>query len=148
MSAAFFDSSALVKRYRAEAGTDRVSRVLVECDRLVISRLAELEVSAALVRRATASSLPDDELDQILTQLDRDILESFDVVELNSDIVASAKSLTRSYRLRAADAIQLACAMVAAADVPSESWVFVGSDRELNDAVANCGMDVIDPTAP
>jgi predicted nucleic acid-binding protein len=51
MAVYFLDSSALLKRYRDEAGSQRVSQLIETGERLVIARLAHVEVSAAIVRR-------------------------------------------------------------------------------------------------
>lgn len=45
------DSSALVERYRIEPGSQGLLELLKIADQLLVSRLAVVEVSAALVRR-------------------------------------------------------------------------------------------------
>jgi predicted nucleic acid-binding protein len=62
----FLDSSALVKRYQYEVGSDRLADILVDADRLAVSRLAQLEVSAAIVRRARDSNASAVDLDATL----------------------------------------------------------------------------------
>ena len=47
----YFDASALVKRYVRETGSTTVRRLLT-LDAPVTSRLSEVEVASALVRRA------------------------------------------------------------------------------------------------
>lgn len=140
----FFDSSALVKRYRHEAGSDQVAQLLGESERVIVSRLAHVEVSAAIVRRARETQSAADEVDRVLNVLDGDLRDSLDVVEIDPQVMDHALSLTRKYALRAADAIQLACARLAVD--PGEDLVFVSSDVALNNAAAAEGFHVVDPT--
>ena len=51
-------------------------------ERLIVARLAQVEVSAALVRRGRETRIPAADLSRVLEALDRDTRESFDVVEL------------------------------------------------------------------
>src|SRR5438045_2028616 len=55
MPAYFLDSSALVKAYRREAGTNRVTQLLSGSDPIMVARLAQVEVSSAIVRRGRAA---------------------------------------------------------------------------------------------
>lgn len=64
----FFDSSALVKAYIAEAGTDWVRTILDHPQhRMSISALAEVEVTSALTRRFNEGDLTQAEVDQHVT---------------------------------------------------------------------------------
>jgi predicted nucleic acid-binding protein len=72
----FFDSSALVKRYRREAGSDRVNELLDSADRIIVARLTQLEVSAALVRRGVAAHLAPETLALTLAAFDLDLAQS------------------------------------------------------------------------
>jgi predicted nucleic acid-binding protein len=51
MAQHFLDSSALLKRYRREAGSTWMLELSTASKRLVVARLAHLEVTAAVVRR-------------------------------------------------------------------------------------------------
>jgi predicted nucleic acid-binding protein len=148
MPAYFLDSSALVKAYRREAGTDRVTQLLAGGDPIVVARLAQVEVSSAIVRRGREAGIATADIQAVLAELDRELLNSFDVVELTAAIVARATALTRTHAIRAADAIQLACALSAREAVTPEQLVLVGSDVELNGAAGAEGLAVLDPTQP
>lgn len=64
----FFDSSALVKAYIAEAGTDWVRTIPDHPQhRISISALAEVEVTSALTRRFNEGDLTQAEVDQHVT---------------------------------------------------------------------------------
>jgi predicted nucleic acid-binding protein len=146
MAVHFFDSSALVKRYRHEAGSDRVAVLIDQAEQLVIARLAHVEVAAAIVRRARGATISPSDLAQVLAVLERDVTGSFDVVELDSATMQSAVNLAQTHALRGADAIQLACATRARSSVAPRDFIMVASDQELNAAATAEGMNVVDPT--
>ena len=138
-------SSALVKRYVLEQGTDRVLELMDAGRRLIVSRLALVEITSASVRRARAGDLSKDAMNSILATLEAEFRARFDVIELRGAVMTRATDLIRSHALRAADAIQLACAVVARGG--SEAPIlFVSSDRELNEAAKSENFEVIDPT--
>ena len=134
MPAYFVDSSALVKRYQNEAGSERVAEILDDADTLVISRLTQAEVAAAICRRGRATSTPIEALDTILAALNSHVENSFDVLELNRSVLQRAIEMTRQHALRAADAIQLASALLARGQYKADDIIVVSSDQELNAA--------------
>jgi predicted nucleic acid-binding protein len=131
----FIDSSALVKRYRNEPGSNRVSILMKAADQLLIARLTIVEVSSALVRRARMSNSSKEELNAALAIFDAQISESIDIVDLDTELMQDAVRISRKYGLRGADAIQLACALAGRREIDSvDDFVLVGSDLELNAA--------------
>lgn len=145
MSQHFVDSSALVKRYVREEGTDRVLELMDAGHRLIVSRLALVEITSASVRRARTGDLSQDAMNSILATLESEFRARFDVIELRGAVITRATDLIRSHALRTADAIQLACAVVARGG--SETPIsFVSSDLELNEAAKSEGFEVFDPT--
>jgi predicted nucleic acid-binding protein len=141
----YVDSSALVKRYRHEEGSDTVLRLLESAERLVIARLSIVEVSSALTRRARQTATPAEELTATLGVLDAELRDSFDIVELDEAVMERAMALARKHALRGADAIQLACALMAYEDSPDAAFLFMSSDVELNAAAIAEGLPVENP---
>ncbi|MGD2110782.1 MAG: type II toxin-antitoxin system VapC family toxin [Phycisphaerae bacterium] len=141
MGRCFLDSSALVKRYILEKGTAPVVDMVAGPDRLTVSRLAWVEVTATLVRRARGGDLSTDALGDILRQLEEELRTRFDVIELGAATITRSVDLVRAHALRAADGIQLACALLAQGD----ALIFVSSDGQLNAAAAREGFTVLDP---
>lgn len=82
MPSFFVDSSALVKRYRNEPGSQRVSSLIDGAEHLTIARLTKVEVSAALVCRVRRARVPAERVKATLAAFDEEILRSFDIVEL------------------------------------------------------------------
>jgi predicted nucleic acid-binding protein len=141
----FLDSSALVKAYRREGGTPVVLQLLNGSDSLVIAGLAQVEVTAAIVRRGRAATVSAHDIDIVLSELGREISELFEVVDLTEVVIASAVDLARRHALRGADAIQLACALSISRREPHQALIVVSSDRELNAAVSVEGLSILDP---
>jgi uncharacterized protein len=144
----FIDSSALVKRYRREAGSAQVADIVGPAERLIVSRLTQVDVSSAIVRRGRATGLSAQELAEVLGEFERDLEESLEIVELNAAVFRRAVEMTRKHALRAADAIQLACALLAQGDLPSNEITVLASDQELNAAARFEGLPILNPTQP
>ena len=136
---AFFDSSALVKRYVRESGSERVLELLEEATPAT-SRFSSIEIASAFARRCREGRLDDSLRRRMLRDLDAD-LDSFYLVDLVPEVVLTARDLLGRTRLRAADALQLASSMVLQRRVGTPV-LFVAFDRELNDAARGEGMGV------
>ena len=146
MASYFLDTSALAKRYIVEQGTQRVVALVEGADRLIVSRLTMVEVTSALARRARTGNLTTDQLSSILNAFETELRDRFAVMELGTPVMTRATDLARVHGLRAADAIQLACALLAGGSRPAEaSLTLVSSDEELNGAAAREGLVVLDP---
>src|SRR5687767_12647274 len=106
----FLDASALAKRYVVEPGTERIRLLFRRSADIAVSRLSEVEVTSALVRRMKAGDIQEDDVEAHLAALTTD-LRACDVVELRTPVVSAARDLVRSHALRAYDAVQLASAL-------------------------------------
>lgn len=126
----FFDASALVKRYIRESGSSSVQRLLREGTPSV-SRLTEAEVSSAFARRRREGTLSEPQHARVLGALRSD-LARFHVVELSGDVVSRVHALLGRYPVRAADALQLASALVLREAVGTVA--FVAYDVRLREA--------------
>ncbi len=139
----YFDASALAKRYVEEAESAAVRRLLAEC-LVCTSRLSEVEIGSALVRRAREGSLTLAERDRALSALSED-MKTFYVVELFPEIARTARGLLLRHPLRASDAVQLASS-THVRESTVERVLFVAFDRRLNQAAFGEGLTL--PTAP
>ncbi|MCA1577470.1 MAG: type II toxin-antitoxin system VapC family toxin [Acidobacteria bacterium] len=83
----FFDSSALVKAYISEAGTNWVRTILDDPQhRISICALAEIEVISALTRRFKERDLTQVELDQACDELSLDCA-TYLLVDITSQVL-------------------------------------------------------------
>lgn len=106
----YLDSSALVKRYLREPGTDLVASLWRSRRRIAVSRLVEVEVPLALARCARRGDL---DRDDARAQVDRflDELGSFAIVEVRPRTISTARELGWKHELRSYDAVHLAGAL-------------------------------------
>ncbi len=107
---AYFDASALAKRYVEEEHSSQVLRWLEETTSAVC-RLSEVEIASALARRCREQALSQPERDRTLAALHED-LQAFHVVELSPEVVSTASQLLLRHPLRASDAVQLGSALM------------------------------------
>lgn len=131
----FFDSSAFVKRYVSEPGTDAV---LGWCDRATeigLSGIALPEIVSAFCRLKRESRITDKQYRQLKTLLLTDI-EDAAVCDLTPAVLAQAVSCLETNILRGMDAIHIGSAVVLKADV------FVTADERQRDAAARAGLRV------
>ncbi len=106
----FLDTSALVKKYIVERGTERI-KALVQMKRdLAISRLATVELPAALARRTREGDIDEQVARGQMEQFDRDTM-GLRIVELRPPVLELARKVAWSRALRAFDALQLAAAL-------------------------------------
>ena len=139
----FWDTSALVPLVVAEAESARAQRWLREDPAVVVWALARVELCSALARRRRAEP----KAARRLATARREIFAAWERwTEVTAvDVVRRhAERLVETHPLRAADALQLAAALVAAEDRPG-SLTFVTFDRQQADAAEREGFAVLGP---
>lgn len=135
----FFDSSALVKRYFLEPGTNYVNRLVSSYPTVhFIARITLAEIASAIVRRAPLVNVS-----VLLAYFDNDARQVFTSVTVDDALIDAAVVLIRVHRLRGADSLQLAAALRIARRLPNLS--FVSADDELNGAALGEGLAVENP---
>lgn len=143
----FLDSSALVKRYVLEVGSDWVNQLVDPAlgNRIWISRISGVEVIAAISRRASGGGLVPTDAQIAIQDFRDDFARQYRIVEISPPRIVAAMDLAERRLLRAYDALQLASAMhvntrrAAAALAP---LTIVSADLELNDAALAEGQVV------
>ncbi|MEW6127006.1 MAG: type II toxin-antitoxin system VapC family toxin [Acidobacteriota bacterium] len=157
MSVYFFDSSALVKRYVRETGTDWVRAITDPAAnyKIYIAEITGVEVLAAITRRIRTKSISKTDADTASKQFRYDFAKQYKVSEIPGSLIAAAMDLTENYQLRAYDAVQLAVALEIDAQIKSvaktvpaaaaPTLTIVSSDDELNVAVIAEGLILEDP---
>jgi uncharacterized protein len=113
VEAYFLDSSALAKRYVDEPGSAWI-QTLAEPqthNRIIVVRMAWVEVLSALGRRQREGRLSADAISETAQAFRRDWDTQYQVVELDRQLAETAGSLVRTHPLRAYDAMQLAAAL-------------------------------------
>lgn len=131
----FFDTSAFVKRYVSEAGTDTV---LEWCDRATeigLSGIALPEIISAFCRLRRENLITDTQYRQLKSLLLADI-EDAAICDLTPAVLKQAVSSLETGVLRGMDAIHIGSAAVLQADV------FISADRRQCEAAAHAGLRV------
>ncbi len=152
MPSYFFDSSAIVKRYVTEIGTDWVREILAPKPgkRIYIARITVVEVIAAIFRRMKTGSLTTEDALKAKAQFEQDLPE-FRIVEVGAQTLQAAIHVIVKHQLRAYDSIQFGAAAVVKAyrDAKKKTTplVFVASDQVLLTVAKLEGMAVEDPQA-
>ena len=119
MEAYFFDTSALVKRYMIEPGSDWIkAQCRLEAGHtIIISQATLVEVVVTLCRKAREINsnqlISVDDRDKYIELFRQDVRKRYNVVRVTPAIYTLAGDLCRIRRLRAYDAVQLACAIEA-----------------------------------
>lgn len=150
MPAYYFDTSALVKRYIAEAGSTWVRQASDPVSRNVLytSRLTGLELTAAVVRRARGAHVPAADLQSTLVSFRRDWQAEYRLVEITEPLIDHAVTLAEQHGLRGYDAMHLAAALAVNTVLTTQgqpALTFVSADAEQHAAAAAAGFAVIDP---
>lgn len=128
-----------MKRYVDEAGSPVVRNILAS-RAVVTSRLSEVEVASALVRRCREGSLARRDLDRGLAALRAD-MGSIAVVELTGEVAQTAIALLARHPLRAGDSIQIASCLYLHRHV--EDVRLLAYDARLNDAARAEGLRLV-----
>jgi predicted nucleic acid-binding protein len=139
----FWDASAVVPLLVEQPGS-RSCRALLRADgSQMVWCLTRTEVTSALWRLKREGAFSQAAVARIEDRLSR-LSTRWHEVSLVESVRERAERLLRVHPLRAADALQLAAALVAADDRPSH-WQFVTGDGALLDAVRREGFVAIRP---
>jgi predicted nucleic acid-binding protein len=108
----YFDSSALVKRYFAEAGSDWViARYQNPASLLATAEISRVEIAAAFAGKLRGNFITPAEYQQARSELAADSQKRYYLLPITADRVDEAIELTARHKLRGYDAIHLACAL-------------------------------------
>lgn len=141
----FLDTSALVKLYVREPGTDAMLRLAAHAGpgELYLSAVAAVEFTSALrlLERTSRASRAD--VADLLVQFREHQGQRFVRMAVNDAVIETAIGLLDGHPLRAYDAIQLASGLVL--NRQAAMTRFVCSDQALLLAAKTEGLDCINP---
>lgn len=140
----FLDTSALVKLFQAETGSENVLRWVKSANITHLLDLARLEFRCALHRRYRNQELTLDEM-ALLNAGFEERWASFHIFPLNSRVVDEAEQLMKAYGkhigLRSLDALHAGAFSL----VAEKNWHFVAADKNLNTVISDLGFKVLNP---
>jgi predicted nucleic acid-binding protein len=137
----FWDTSALVPLLVEEPATAAAQATYRADPVVIVAWTTPIECASAIARAAYDGALDDRQAAAAFARLDELMRVSREVepIRLLQD---TARRLLRVHRLRSADAVQLASAILAAQHQPS-SLAFVTLDNRLAAAARREGFDVV-----
>lgn len=150
MAIYFLDSSALVKRYIRETGSNWVCNLFDPGldNQFFIAAIAGVEIASAITRRAKNGSLNVADAIAIRNQFKQDFQTEYQIIEISEKIINSAISIAESYALRGYDAVQLASGRelnILCITNGLTGVNFVSADNNLNSAASGEGLIVENP---
>lgn len=147
MALYYLETSALVKLYVLEPGTERLVRIAsaVSENRLVVLALSAVETRSAIRRRERAGDIDSRAATFMLDRLQRHMESRFLRQAVSDAVLDAALEMIDRYALRAYDAIQLAGCLTLKTTGGADAPIFVCSDRQLLDAARSELLPVLDP---
>jgi predicted nucleic acid-binding protein len=128
-----FDTSALYKRYAAEAGTDEVQALGESAHEVCVAAHCLTEIASVLNRQRHDGLVPGDGYVRILSEVHRDF-QDFTQVALDANVQSLSIAAMERIPLRAMDALHIGSAQHAAVDL------FVTADRRQAAAAEAAGL--------
>lgn len=143
MTVYYFDTSALVKLYHDEAGTEEVEKIFAfEEEQINISELAVIELYSAFYRLLRMKEISEDTVETALESFDEDCKYRFVIKSVNSDATNKAKNIIKTYgntkSIRTLDAIQLSVSLGIVDDV-----IFVSADELLLEIAEQENLEIL-----
>jgi predicted nucleic acid-binding protein len=138
----YFDTSAVVKLYVAEAGSAWIENIVNQRSgndfehAIAFVKIGIVEAAAALTRRQRMGDITLAERDQLYASFMQDVERRYLTMAVSDDLLLLAAELTQQYLLRGYDAVHVAGAIslnqqLAAARLPA--LTFVSADEMLCD---------------
>jgi predicted nucleic acid-binding protein len=140
----FLDTSALVKLYVAEPGSERMREAAARGEPVAASVLAFAEIHATFARRRREELLVASELEGLLLRFVDD-WEKLTHVAVGAALLRFVPGLCDRHPLRGADALHLASALLLREE--GLDVLFACSDRQLLEAAAAEGLATFDPAS-
>jgi uncharacterized protein len=152
MATYFLDTSAIIKRYFPEQGHDWL---ITLCDpfqghELYISQAALVEVVATICRKARENNISITERNRLIAEFRQDSQDDYILWLVTAFMYISAGDLCRTHRLRAYDAVQLACALGVRNDSTlnqAPEPIFVSADTGLLEFAIAEGFSIENPNS-
>lgn len=146
MALYFLDTSALVKLYVQEPGTDRLLPLINDPseNRFAVLAISVVEIRSAIRRRQRAGDVDASVATAILESVQSQMETRFIRQAVSDTVIDTALEMIDRYALRAYDAVQLAGCLVLCT-VAAEPFTFVCSDHRLVEAARSEQLKVLDP---
>lgn len=140
----FFDTSAVVKLYHQEAGSELVLPLYTAEQNIVVSELSKVEFLSTVHKKYRTNEISLAALEALKNRFMVDAHERFTVIPIVSPVIDKALEIIESYagetHLFALDSIQVATYLVAS----DNDTIFVCADKRLTAFVKKLGYGTLD----
>lgn len=142
MNWAYFDTSALAKRYVSEPGSVDVRELLRRRD-FLSSAITPVELLSGLSRRRRTGDLSEETFTALLRRIQRDRMH-WELMEVGRMVVNKAEEIVQgSVSVRALDAIHVASLEIFQTTSGAMQVPFVTGDARQRQAAGHVGLDVV-----
>jgi uncharacterized protein len=139
----YFDSSALVKRYLTEKGTETVQSIIGAAEIVSTSKLTYPETLSAFMRKLRAGEIEKKRLQIAVEQFEED-WKHLMVIEFHDLLLGVIRTLMQKYPLKGADSVHLSSALWLE-EASKENVTFIASDDNLLKAAEAENLKTINP---
>ncbi len=136
----FFDTSALVKRYIKESGSEVIDNTIDKASDILVSALTHIETVSAFRRLLSEEKICEVNYEKLKSELNKDF-KDFTILPVSQKTLNKAYQIVDADDLRTLDAIQLATAILYSNKIDQ----LVAADQRLLSAAENNNLDTIDP---
>ena len=137
----YFDTSAFVKRYCEEEGSEIVNEIFESENEIITSYCywTSAEATTAIDKKVTKGQIREEERDFVLSLLLSDVLDrNITFVKISNEFIEAIIEMILVHHISADDALQLFSCII------SFSPIFLVSDRSLIQAAKREGLKVFD----
>ncbi len=134
----YLDTSAFVKRYCVEEGSDVVEAVFESGNEIITSYWTLAEAVAAIDRKVAKRQLSEEERDFVISVLFSDVLNRITFMKISNEFIEAIIERILAHHISADDALQLISCIV------SLSPIFLASDKGLIRAAKEEGLKAFD----
>lgn len=136
----YFDTSALIKRYIREAGTEKVRDLFRDAQSIVVSSITKLELFSTLKRSLIEKRIKEPDYEKTRERIQDDFMD-FQVVKFDEQVENSAIEIIEKYQVKAMDSIQIASFFL----VKNDETLFVSCDTKMFNVMKAEKIKVINP---
>jgi predicted nucleic acid-binding protein len=142
MSLYFFDTSALVKRYHVEIGSEKVDEIFNDpAGAFAIANITIAEFASAFTRKLHEGVISEDDFRACLSEFSKDMISSFWIIDIERSHINKSISLIIKHNMGTLDSLQLAVFL----NLSSINPTMVTSDEALLNTALKEGFHAINP---
>ena len=136
----FFDTSALIKKYVTEDGSEKVDALMNKAESIIVSVITAIEAHFTFKRLLIENAIDESDYQTLINEFEIDY-PYYSHVVFDELISSNAKSLIDKYQLKTLDSIQLGTAVL----LKDEIDYFVVCDSKLVKAGKKDRLKIINP---